>query len=264
MSIYQTLMLEYHQKIAYVILNRPDKKNAMNFLMMAELVQVAKLLKKDKTLRAIVMMGAEGQFCSGLDLSELKNHRHMTKALWHLIKPTPSLFQKVCLVWRTMPVPVIAVIEGVCLGAGLQLALACDIRIASTQAQLAVLEAKWGLVADMGLSQTAWGIAPDVLKELMMTAAIIDGQQAKDKGLVTYVHQAPKTLAESILTQIDNRSPDAVLAAKRLVNSMYKRGMLGLYQEKWWQLKLIAGHNRTVAQQKAKDVTISFKARQFK
>lgn len=103
-------------------------------------------------------MGADGNFSSGLDLVDLNDPKNLGLALYELAKPTPSKFQKVCLIWQSLPVPVIAVVQGVCVGGGLQLALGADIRIAAMDACLSVLETKWGLVADMGITHTACDI----------------------------------------------------------------------------------------------------------
>lgn len=260
---YQTLALTYQGTTAIIALNRPTKKNAMNFVMMGELLQVANRLKSDPNIGAVILTGGE-DFCSGLDLATFGSPRLVIKATYELIKPTPSLFQKVCLVWQSLPMPVIAVIDGVCLGAGLQLALGADIRISTPKARFAILEAKWGLVADMGLTHTAKGIASDKLKELAMSARMIDGDTAKDFGLVSHTDSDPMQKALALCDEFATRSPDAVLAAKRLITDMHRTSHWQLYQEKLWQLKLLASTNRKRAIKKAKDTSVAFAKRQFK
>lgn len=260
---YQTLNIHTQNTLTFITLNRPDKKNAMNFVMMRELLAVATLLAKDKRTQAVIIKGADGNFCSGLDLADLNNPKNLGFALWELAKPSLSIFQKVCLAWRNLPMPVIAVIEGACVGAGLQLALGADIRISQADATLSILEAKWGLVADMGLTQSALGLPSDTLKELAMTARLIDGQSAKDFGLVSHLSDIPLNHALALADEIINRSPDAVLAAKRLINGMYQQSACRLYQEKYWQIKLILGNNRKIALKKAKDESLQFIKRQF-
>lgn len=262
-KICQTLTVHTDNAIATITLSRPKHKNAMNFVMMRELLTVAHELQNKRHIHAVIITGAEGNFCAGLDLAELNNPKNLGFALWQLAKPSLSLFQQVCLVWRDLPMPVIAVIEGACVGAGLQLALGVDIRIACADSKLGLLEAKWGLVADMGLAQSALGFAPDVIKELAMTARMIDGQTAKDLGLISHLSATPYTDALTLSGEITNRSPDAVLAAKRLVNNMYQQSFCKLYQEKYWQLKLILGNNRKLALKQAKDSSIRFIKRQF-
>lgn len=260
---FKTIELSIKNSIATVKLDRPDKKNAMSFLMMKELLVAAKQIERNRYIRAVVITGGE-DFCSGLDLQDLNQPKNLGFACWELLKPSPSLFQKVCLVWQSLPVPVIAHIDGVCLGAGLQLALGADIRIGSHLARLGLLEAKWGLVADMGLTQTAGFISPDALKELAMAAKIIDARAAFDFGLLTHVSDDSHKVLDGLLRDIESRSPDAILAAKRLINQMQPSGHRLLYQEKIWQLKLLFGKNRKISLKKAKDQAQGFYPRQFK
>lgn len=251
--------------VVEVRLNRAEKKNAMSFAMMRELIQAAEYLSRQRQLRAVVLTGAGDDFCAGIDLGDLAKPSQQAFALWQLIKPGQSLFQQVCLVWRELPIPVLVVIQGHCLGAGLQLALAADVRFASPDARFAVMESKWGLVADMGLTQSAFGVVPaDTLKALAMTADIIDGKQAYAYQLVTQLSDDPLRDASQLAYRISQRSPDAVLASKRIVNAMLKQSACTLYQEKYWQLKLILGKNRPLAIKKAKDASVAFAKRQFR
>lgn len=271
---YQHIAVSHDDTLATatVTLNRPDKKNAMSFAMMRELIDVADTLKADKRLRVVVINGAGSDFCAGIDLADLNDSKQQVFAFWELIKPWQSLFQKVCLCWQNLPVPVIADIQGHCLGAGMQLALACDFRIASQDSKFAIMEAKWGLVADMGLTQAALGQLPkDTLKRLAMTAAVIDAKQADELGLITGIkiakpNKSPnpeKDPLDTLLDELINHSPDAVLASKRLINAMHRPSSWVLYQEKLWQTKLILGRNRKLAIKKAKDKTVAFVSRQF-
>lgn len=261
---YQTLQISVTQNILTVTLNRPQKKNAMSFMMVNELIALAARISKDKSLRAVILNGAAGTFCAGIDLGDLNNPKNQAYAFWELIKPWQSLFQRVCLVWRELPIPVIAVLEGHCIGAGLQLALACDVRISHPDCKLSVMEAKWGLVPDMGLTQSALGVVrADVLKELAMSARVLDGKEAKELGFVTHCSESALADAQTLAHELAARSPDAVLASKRIVNAMYQQSSGTLYQEKMWQLKLMFGRNRKLALKKAKDTGIEFAKRQF-
>ncbi len=261
---YQTIEVSKNQQVITVALNRPDKKNAMSFAMMRELLHLAGNLKKQRSIRAVILTGAGEDFCAGIDLSDLNQPKEQAFALWELIKPCQSLFQRVCLVWRYLPMPVIAVINGHCLGAGLQLVMACDIRIATADSKFAIMEAKWGLVPDMGITQSALGVVTaDVLKELAMTARMIEGSAAKELGIISHLSDEPMSQAESLIAEIEARSPDAVLASKRVINRMYKQSVCTLYQEKLWQTKLLLGHNRKLAMKKAKDSSVKFIKRQF-
>ncbi|WP_049237434.1 crotonase/enoyl-CoA hydratase family protein [Moraxella canis] len=260
----KTLTVQIEHQIATITLNRPDKKNAISFQMMDDLIKVAHKLKRNREIRAVILMGADGNFSSGLDLADLNNPKSLGFALYELAKPTPSKFQKVCLIWQSLPVPVIAVVEGVCVGGGLQLALGADIRIAAADARLSVLEAKWGLVADMGITRTARDIRRDVMKQIAMTAEMMDAPTAKDYGLLTHISDDPVQMAVSLTDAIKARSPDAVLAAKRVMDVAQRQDYLALYQEKLWQIKLMLGANRKLSIKKAKDDTVQFIKRQFR
>lgn len=254
----------HHAHSVIVYLNRVDKRNAMTFTMMDKLIHLAQQLKSWNDLRCVILAGHGVSFCAGLDLDDLNNARNMKAIAWQLLKPTKSKYQQVCLIWQSLPVPVIAVLHGHCIGAGLQLALACDIRIATTQCQFAIRESHWGLVADMGITQSALGIAPDILKELAMTARIFDGEKALNYRIVSQLHEQPLEQAKSLADEIATRSPDAVLASKRIINAMYQQKSCTLYQEKLWQIKLLLGHNQKRAIKKAKDKSVEFLQRQFR
>jgi enoyl-CoA hydratase/carnithine racemase len=126
--------------------------------------------------------------------------------------------QEVCLVWRRVPVPVIAALHGVAFGAGLQLALGADIRIAHPDTRLAIMEMKWGLVPDMGGMVILPGlIRSDVLRRMTYTAEQVQAPQAQALGLVTELADDPLAAALAMATSIAARSPSAIRAAKRLI-----------------------------------------------
>lgn len=261
---YHTLAVQISEGIVTITLQRPDKKNAMSFAMIDELIAVAKQVSRQRDIRAVILTGAAQTFCSGIDLTDLNQPKNQLYAVWELSKPWQSEFQRACLIWRDVPVPVIAVLQGHCLGAGLQLALGADIRITTPDCKFAVMEAKWGLVPDMGITQAALGVVKaDVLKELAMSARIIQGTEAHQLGLVTHVDDEPMLHALQLAEEMSGRSPDAVLASKRMINHMYSQSALTLYQEKFWQLKLMLGYNRKLALKKARDAATAFRQRQF-
>lgn len=267
-TLNQTLAPEIRLELAddtlIVWLARSDKRNALSFAMMDKLIDLADTLASWTDMRAVILAGEGKSFCTGIDLGDLNNPKNLKSVVWELIKPWHSKFQQVCLVWRELPIPVISVLHGHCLGAGLQLALATDFRFTMPDCQFAIMEAKWGLVADMGLTQTVFGqLKPDVVKELAMTARLFDGEQALEYGVVSYVSDTPMLDAKQLVAEIATRSPDAVLASKRIVNAMYHTPATTLYQEKLWQIKLLIGNNRKQAVKKAKDETVKFVKRQF-
>lgn len=246
-------------------LSRPEKRNAISFMMMDKLIWLAKQVASWREICTVILAGEGKSFSTGIDLADLNQPKNLPAVAWELIKPWQSKFQQVCLVWHKLPVPVIAVVQGHCLGAGLQLALACDIRISTPDCEFAIMEAKWGLVPDMGLTQSGYGVVrADIIKELAMTARVFDGKQALEYGFVSYVDDNPMQQAKQLASELANCSPDAVLASKRVINAMYQQSASTLYQEKLWQIKMLLGKNRSLAIQKAKDASVKFVKRQFK
>lgn len=262
---FQYLTLEQQQQVAIIRLSRPEKRNALNFALLQELIDVAHQLAKDRQLRAIILTGDAQVFSAGIDLNDLNQSKNKLFAFWELLKPTQSLFQQACLIWQNMPVPVIAVIEGYCFGAGLQLALACDMRVSAKNAQYSIMESRWGLVPDMGISHSLKSLIPiDIAKKLTWQAERINAETALEYGLITEIADNPLEHALQFSEQICQRSPDAILAGKRVLNAMLNHQHGSLYLEKFWQLKLLVGQNTAIARKKAKNQAIQFLKRQYR
>ncbi len=205
------------------------------------------------------MTGEAQVFSAGIDLSDLNNPKNSAFAIWELIKPGQSLFQKAFLIWQNLPVPVIAALEGYCFGAGMQLALAADIRIAHPDTKMSIMESRWGLVPDMGLTRSLKGlIGVDLAKELTLTARVFDGNYAKDIGLVTHLSENPLEKANAIASEMLQRSPDALTAAKRVLDAMEHQPEKSLRLEKIWQLKLLLGKNSKLARKKTNIRKLNF------
>lgn len=259
------LRIENNNGIATVFLNRPEKRNAMSFALLKELVDTAKKIQSDRSIRCVILTGEAAVFSAGIDLADLNNPKNRAYAAWELIKPGQSLFQKAFLIWQQLPVPVIAAIEGFCFGAGMQLALAADIRIAHPNTQMSIMETRWGLVPDMGLTRSLKGIIGlDLAKELSLTARIFDAQYAKQIGLVTHLDDTPLSKAHALATEMLTRSPDALAAVKQVLDAMQHRPEKSLRLEKIWQLKLLLGKNSQLARKKDKQPEVQFLPRQFK
>ncbi len=112
---YETLQVSVTDNIANVTINRPEKKNAMSFKVVEELIAVAERVSKDKALRAVILNGAEGTFCAGIDLGDLNHPKNQAFAFWELVKPWQSLFQRVCLVWRDVQYQSLPCLKGIVL-----------------------------------------------------------------------------------------------------------------------------------------------------
>jgi enoyl-CoA hydratase/carnithine racemase len=258
-------IINHPNNIVEVRLNRPDKRNAMSFALLRELLKVGEEIQEQRNVRAVILSGEGSSFSAGIDLGDLQSPRNAITAMWELSRPGPNLFQRVFLIWRDLPVPVIAAIHGHCFGAGMQFALGADFRIATPDAQLAIMEARWGLVPDMAASVTLRGLVGlDVAKELTMTARAISGVDAKAIGLVTHVVEQPMAKALELATELSSRSPDAVLAAKRVLNAMVSQSESDtLALEKRWQRRLLLGKNFKIAGKRAKSPELNFVEREF-
>ena len=240
--------------IADVRLNRAEKYNALSGEMFAAIRDAARSFSDDRETRAIVLSGNGRGFCAGLDFSSFQSmadrDNSRPRALEVKSDPSaPNLGQEVAVAWRLLSIPVIAAVHGVAYGGGLQIALGADIRIAAPDARLSVFEVNWGLIPDMGITQTLRGIVPlDVAKELTFTGRIVSGSEAAELGLVTRVSDDPLTAAMELASQIAKHSPDAVRGAKKLYEDTWhleSRDGLGLEQS--IQSKLIGSPNQLAA-----------------
>jgi enoyl-CoA hydratase/carnithine racemase len=160
-----------------------------------------------------------------------------------------NFFQSAALVWRRLPVPVIAAVRGVAFGAGLQIAMGADLRFAAADSRWSVMEVKWGIIPDMGLMVTANGLVrPDRLKKLAFTAEIVDGREAQRQGLVTEIHEDPLQAALALGKELSARSPDAIRALKSLFHQPSKDGEAAvLRREAALQGVLLGGSNQLEA-----------------
>ncbi len=244
------VIINIENQIAYVMLNRADKHNGMDYEMLNAVVGAQKTLRKQKDIRAVIIHGDGPSLCAGLDFkSASKNPWRSFFSYLKLWLPWINLYQKWSMGWRKLSVPVIAVMHGNCFGAGLQLALGADIRVSTPDAKMSFMEAKWGLVPDMGgvaLMRELTTI--DIAKELTMTGRVIGAQDGKDIGLVTHITDDPLTKAKEICQEIMTRSPDAVSAGKKMLQlSWLGSEYNALQQERSWQKRLLRGRNNRIA-----------------
>src|SRR5262249_11002954 len=154
--------------------------------------------------------------------------------------------QQCAWLWRTLPVPVIAAVHGVAFGGGFQIALRADIRYTTADWRFWVMEIKWGLVPDLAGTQLMRHLArEDIVRELTYTGRIFNGEEAEKLGFVTRVVADPRAAAMETAKEIANKSPDAVRAAKRLLNEAVAADAAhGLLSEPQGQEKLIGSPNQ--------------------
>lgn len=209
--------------VATATMVRADKHNALDQAMFEGLVAAAEQLARDASVRAVVLHGEGKSFCSGLDVASFMGGERGTGVLLTRDDDGPAnLAQRVSYDWSLVPVPVIAAIHGNCFGGGLQIALGTDIRIAAPDAKLSIMEIKWGLVPDMGITQTLPRLLPiDVAKELTFTGRIVSGSEGAELGLVTRTAEDPLQAALELAGEIASKSPHAIRAAKRLYDETW-------------------------------------------
>jgi enoyl-CoA hydratase/carnithine racemase len=206
--------------VATVRLSRPDKLNALDAAMFEGMIRAGEQIMADKSVRAVVLHGEGRAFSAGLDFASfMGNPDLMQKLLARDEKSLANVAQRIAWIWQEVQVPVIAAVHGVAFGGGLQIALGADIRYVTPDAQLSVLEIKWGLIPDMSITQTLTRLVPlDVAKELTFTGRIISGAEAVELGLATKVTKDPLADALETAKLIATKSPHAIRAGKTLLN----------------------------------------------
>lgn len=206
--------------VATVCLSRPDKLNALDADMFDGLIAAGERIMADKSVRAVVLHGEGRAFCAGLDFASFMGKPDlMQRLLSRSDESLANVAQRVAWIWQEVRVPVIAAVHGVAFGGGLQIALGADIRYVTPDAQLSVLEIKWGLIPDMSITQTITRLIPlDVAKELTFTGRIVSGTEAVELGLATQVSDDPLADALATAKLIATKSPHAIRAGKTLLN----------------------------------------------
>jgi enoyl-CoA hydratase/carnithine racemase len=245
---------EVIDQIARVRLNRPGKLNALTLDTLAQLADTAKSLRRDRSVRAVVLSGNGDSFCAGLDFATvLAQPSRVARAFIPMPWRGTNLFQESCWAWRRLPVPVIAAVHGSCFGGGLQIALAADFRFASPDSQWSVMEARWGLIPDMGGIQSLKELLGiDAAKRLAMTGQVLSGEEAARLGLVTELAGDPVAAASGLAEELAGRSPDALAAAKRLFDRTWTASARATFaRERAEQLFLLATANTRAARRAA-------------
>ena len=212
--------------VADVRLNRPEKLNALDQAMFDGLVAAGDEIAADPSIRAVVLSGEGRAFCAGLDLGSFQamaaadRGSGVTSRLGDRSSGRVTNHgQQAAYTWAELPVPVIAAVHGVALGGGLQVALGADLRVVAPDAQLSVLEIRWGLIPDMTGTHTLRRLVGlDVAKELTWTGRMVSGEEAVSLGLATRASEDPFADAMALAQQIAASNPHAIRAGKRLLN----------------------------------------------
>ena len=244
------VVVETDGAVARVRLNRPDKLNALDLAMFSALADSAERIAADRRIRAVVLCGAGRAFCSGIDLGAFAKGPEVAASLLQPAGAGPATrAQAAAMVWRDLPQPVIAALHGQVFGGGLQIALGADLRIGAPDAQLSIMEIRWGIIPDLGGSQTLRGlVAQDQAKLLIFTGEILSGRQALEINLLTRLADDPLAEAMALARTIAMQSPDAIRAAKRLLNEAWVGSVAdGLRLEAALQRTLLGSPNQAEA-----------------
>lgn len=209
---------EDHGRVRHVVLNRPEKRNAMNQELLLALGEELRDAAADAGVHCVVLRGEGPVFSAGVDLGELAESSGQPE----LLRPFRNVFLECANLCETMAKPVVCQIHRTCVGGALEVALGCDLRVASSDAQLGLPEVRFGIIPDVGGSTRLPAVVGlGRAKELIMTARVIDAAEAERIGLVNRVvapeelERATKDLVEELLAN----SHVAVGRAKRVIDA---------------------------------------------
>ncbi|WP_028935520.1 enoyl-CoA hydratase/isomerase family protein [Pseudonocardia spinosispora] len=217
------LKLERSGEIAELVIDRPDKRNAMSFEMWAALPGIAAEVDADESVKVLVVRGSGSNFCAGADISEFATRRGTADAA----RAYGEQVEGAAHALSNMRKPSVAMIHGYCIGGGCELALACDLRFADTSARFAITPAKLGIV--YGFDSTRRLItttSPSFAKLLLFSANQVDAEHAHRVGLIDQL-VAPEELEKvtrEFAETVAGRSQVSVRGAKRLI----EKAMAGL------------------------------------
>ena len=222
----ENILIEKQDNIAVITINRPTKLNALNKATIQELHDGFKTLNKDKSVKAIIITGSgEKAFVAGADISEFANFS-VEEGGKLAAQGQELLFDFV----QNLSTPVIAAVNGFALGGGLELAMACHFRTASTNAKMGLPEVTLGVIPGYGGTQRlAQLVGKGRAMELIMTAGMIDAETAKNYGLVNHVVAQEELLdfTKGIASKIANNSSVAIAKAIEAINANFEDGTNG-------------------------------------
>ena len=217
MTDYQTLLVERHEAVALVRLNRPEALNALNSVLLGELSALLDVLEADDGVRCVVLTGSERAFAAGADIKEMstKSYADMFKADF-FTAPARRIerFRK----------PIIAAVAGYALGGGCELAMMCDFILAADTAKFGQPEINLGVAPGIGGTQRLTRfVGKSKAMEMILTARMMDAAEAERAGLVSRVVPADTLIDEALkaAAKIAGQSPLAVMMNKELVNTAY-------------------------------------------
>lgn len=221
---YNTLKLEFQEVLSFIHLNRPKQLNAINNQMLDELDDALDTIEKNDDIRVIIITGNEKVFAAGADIKEIQSFQSQTDFL-----NTSTKGHEVLLRLENFDKPSIAMVNGIAFGGGFEIALACDFRVASTEARFGIPEIKLGLIPGWGGASRLQKVIPfTVFKEMLLTGEPISAHEAKDIGLVSYVVPNSEVLNTTLklANTLANRPPQTVATAKKLANKQQNTDLM--------------------------------------
>lgn len=239
-----TLVLtEQRDAVFEIILNRPEKRNAINDELFAAFDTAVTQANRTSGLRAVIIRGAGKAFSAGIDVSNLLGLAAQYGAHWQTrMRRITDDYQAVLNRLERLELPTIALLHGHCLGMALELALACDMRIAAQGTQIGLPETRLGLIPDVGgTTRLVRLVGPARAKELIFTGRVFDATTAERYGIVNQVVTAEELTgaAQALVDEISQAAPLAVGMAKRVIDGLADVDR-GLQLEGWAQSQLFA------------------------
>ena len=227
---YKSFTVEVADHVASLVLSRPDELNTMSRDFWVELGEVLEEINKNAEVRVVVMSSTGKHFCAGMDLSAFSNgvdnipdgkkpdHARIGEAVYRVAKELQGYISSL----EKIRVPVIAAIQGGCIGGAVDLVTACDIRLASKDAFFCIQEINIGMAADVGTLQRLPKIIPDSkMREMAYTGRRMYADEAKETGLVSDTYESQEEMlaaANELAKVIASKSPVAIYGLKAVMN----------------------------------------------
>ncbi|MBI5666783.1 MAG: enoyl-CoA hydratase/isomerase family protein [Chloroflexi bacterium] len=236
------IVLNRRDSIIEIVINRPDKRNAINWAMMAALGTAITDAERLAGARVVLLRGTGTGFSAGIDLLGFQDAAGQFGEGWRdNVFPLTQAYQNIVNQFERCSLPVIALLHGYCLGLGMELALACDFRLAAEGTKLGLPEARLGIIPDVGgTTRLARLVGPARAKELILTGRSIDAGKAEQWGIVNECVPPDDLLTrgEALAAEIMQAAPLAVSYAKRVINGLTDVER-GLQLEAWAQNQLM-------------------------
>lgn len=235
---YKNIVLKREDSnIVNLILQRPEVKNALNRELVQELIRIIEELEMDEGVNCIILSGKAGNFVAGADINEMVGANPSNA--YEFAQEMKMLHDKII----HCSMPVIAVLEGYCLGGGLELALACDIRLVNQSTRIGLPEINLGIIPGGGGIQRLLDIVGvSTASKMIMTGEIINGREASELNIGSYVETDIYEAALNIAEQISKNSKPAISSIKRLINQCKLQQSSAELKEEIFEFSLLFDH----------------------